>query len=811
MDSRNKWLMPSDQEKLAVALANQCKTFIAKIRNVKTNRDARLLVEKYSQLKTAVLDLLNNVNASVDHVASAAAAIASEQIEIKSYYYLYLLQQVSRFNQFVSQSIVSITDKRNPSDLSAPVKLNVAWAGFDELKNVKIEAIFHPLLNQPTHLAINATVSNEETFRDVYADDDEGTRYYYHERNTPHGHPHQDRAHYKKANTNIAIPTQLSNAFGLLTPKFGQLSNQYFKLADDQAHQSEKKLFKSAIANIQAAQPLSPLEQHVLAAGKYYRYQSPVKFGVSAKNASDADHQITHLGHASEFISLQNTIPLNVCIDPLHYQSGTGGIIGAGGKIFYDRQTAPAFATDAYPGVNVVIISHNHYDHMCKRSLVEAFSHSNTLFIVPVGDAKHLRAFGMTNVIELGSWNDVVTITLTDTDKNSSSTYEIRSLPANHASNRSMFDLFESLYMGYMLRDVTKKEIILCTGDTAVLSDEHFAQLEAYLLKHDVTIKTACIAHGPDRPRQWMECTHQSTADALTMHAKFIAMNAKVLAKRKEINDLSFAQLKTAACYAIGYHQGCYRLGVLSFSDVDTTILRTLAVLASFGNETIATIGDRLDENIFYSFMDKFEQTALVDTINVYKQLNNHLMAKQVVELITSHLNIPQPGYRADFSQAQPYAGFVFDYERLIVNRNPGLSKHSPDARKGAFEEYCAYLNPSLYAGNIDPIQLVKKVLTIYLELTKKPTYKPAVMMREFLQQINDGEVDKDNVETKLAQLNVELHPQQDEGVRNEGHSYTALTIIAGLIHFPEFREKMRIRQHELLQITQSGVRYTAK
>jgi hypothetical protein len=50
----------------------------------------------------------------------------------------------------------------------------------------------------------------------------------------------------------------------------------------------------------------------------------------------------------------------------------------------------------------------------------------------------------------------------------------------------------------------------------------------------------------------------------------------------------------------------------------------------------------------------------------------------------------------------------------------------------------------------------------------------------------------------KLGQLYEKIFPQQDEGIRNEGPLHTTITILAGLLHFPDFREKMSARYNVL-------------
>jgi hypothetical protein len=51
----------------------------------------------------------------------------------------------------------------------------------------------------------------------------------------------------------------------------------------------------------------------------------------------------------------------------------------------------------------------------------------------------------------------------------------------------------------------------------------------------------------------------------------------------------------------------------------------------------------------------------------------------------------------------------------------------------------------------------------------------------------------------ELGKLYADIFPKQDEGIRDEGHVHTMLTILAGLIHFPRFRQQFYER-HQSLQ-----------
>jgi L-ascorbate metabolism protein UlaG (beta-lactamase superfamily) len=788
---RKNPIIPTENEKEAVALANQFKEFVSRLKSVTPNTSPASLnkiIVPYNQLRLYAFAMVCQIN-----------GLANQQglTEITSYYFLYFLQQVSRFNSLFQEC--TIADLRdNPKTI-----INSPWTGYPILKDKDIKGINHPLLGQPANLKMGVVIRSAKIFREAYEYNDEGTRFYYHEKTTPDNTPHQDRNHYSKVNFQIAAKTQASNLRSFFKTDTGQAHDNYFKHGSKDEHEREQRLFRSAIKNIHEAVALTPEQLEVLQNGKFYRYHSSIKFRPNRNwplDPNQCNYQITHIGHAAELLAIDSRIPLHLVIDPIHYQSGTGGLIGLGGKLLYDRKTDPAFGTHDYPPINLVLISHNHYDHLCLRSLTEAFGQSNTLFIVPKGDAELLhKKFGMTNVIEM-DWNDVVQITLKDDIGIHSSTYEIRGFPANHASNRSTSDLFMSLYMGYMVRETSKRNVILFTGDTAKLEDLHYENLATYLQNNNLTISTACIAHGPDRPRSLMECTHQSSADALTMHSKFNVINALQYANRIP-RDLSWEDIAKSACYAIGYHQGCYRLGLLSIHDVDTTLLRTLSVLTSFGDLEIDKITkEQLNSNLFYNFMDNFEQEALQNTLTEYGKLtvnDKKLTAQQVFTLITSHLTIPQVGARNDFGDHTKFIGFEFDYSRLILNKNPSQNHFNKNIGFNAAYEYFAYhFNLELIENDyFNPLVLTEHILNLYLDRTRISVHKEnkSKPIKEFLNMLPS--IDNEQLPLALGTLYLSLFPKQDEGLRDEGHTCTAFLILAGLIYNQgNFRQQFKER-----------------
>ena len=98
---------------------------------------------------------------------------------------------------------------------------------------------------------------------------------------------------------------------------------------------------------------------------------------------------VTHIGHATFAIQWDDRV---VVTDP--FFSARAAIV--------KRLVPPAFGPDQIPAGSVVVISHNHYDHLDAQS-IEALA-PKARFLCPLGLGAFLRSRGATNVRELDWW-----------------------------------------------------------------------------------------------------------------------------------------------------------------------------------------------------------------------------------------------------------------------------------------------------------------------------------------------------------------------------------------------------------------------
>ena len=135
------------------------------------------------------------------------------------------------------------------------------------------------------------------------------------------------------------------------------------------------------------------------------------------------------VGHSNFLI---NNNDINILTDPI-FSKRASPISFAGPK----RLIPPGINFNLLPDIDVVTVSHAHYDHMDIPTLKRLYEiNENTLFLVPMNSAKLLLSAGIKNVVEMNWWD---TISLSDT--------LITFVPVHHWSSRTPFDKNEKKQM----------------------------------------------------------------------------------------------------------------------------------------------------------------------------------------------------------------------------------------------------------------------------------------------------------------------------------------------------------------------------
>lgn len=212
---------------------------------------------------------------------------------------------------------------------------------------------------------------------------------------------------------------------------------------------------------------------------------------LAAHTANAAQESLTWLGHAAFLIRLGGQ---TVLVDPFlsDYASPINGI---GPR----RYAGPAITVDKLPRVDVLVISHNHYDHLDLPALRQLPGKEKVQVIVPAGLGGLLREIGFSKVTEM-KWGDSLKI----------DGLKVISVPAVHFSSRGLFDQDKSLWSGYVFESSLKR--VYFAGDTAY-HDTLFKQLRKTMGPIDV----ALVPIGAYEPHNMMAHVHVNPEEAVAL------------------------------------------------------------------------------------------------------------------------------------------------------------------------------------------------------------------------------------------------------------------------------------------------------
>ena len=171
------------------------------------------------------------------------------------------------------------------------------------------------------------------------------------------------------------------------------------------------------------------------------------------------------LGHSSVFLEISG---YRVLIDPV-FSKYASPI-----PLFVKRFSKSPITAENLPKVDIVLITHDHYDHLDKNA-VKILSRRGCYFLVPQGVGDHLRDWGIPKKkIEEFTWWQQTRY------KNLSLTC----VPARHFSGRGLFDSDKTLWAGWVIQSNSK--CVYISGDTGYA--DHFKAIREAYGPFDLTI-----------------------------------------------------------------------------------------------------------------------------------------------------------------------------------------------------------------------------------------------------------------------------------------------------------------------------------
>jgi L-ascorbate metabolism protein UlaG (beta-lactamase superfamily) len=239
----------------------------------------------------------------------------------------------------------------------------------------------------------------------------------------------------------------------------------------------------------------------------------------------------TYINHATVLVQVAG---LNILTDPV-WSKRVSPVTFAGPK----RVRDPGIPIEALPEIDLILVSHNHYDHLDTASLkkLRQQQEKEPVIVSGLGNAKLLRKQGYTNALEL-DWGEHTQV----------GAATVHFVECQHRSGRGAFDQMKTLWGSFVAE--TPEGAIYFAGDTGY--SPHFkAQGEQY-----GPFALSLLPIGAYEPRWFMKDIHLNPEEAVQAHL-----------------DLNSQQ-------SLGIHFGVFQL---TWEEIDSPIIDLEAALNAQG------------------------------------------------------------------------------------------------------------------------------------------------------------------------------------------------------------------------------------
>ena len=219
----------------------------------------------------------------------------------------------------------------------------------------------------------------------------------------------------------------------------------------------------------------------------------PVEF------VNDGSVRVTYINHATILIQMDS---INILTDPI-WSERASPVPWTGTK----RIRSPGIKMEDLPSINLILISHDHYDHLDIPTLKELAKRDQPQILVGLGAKTILESEGIALVHEMDWWQDYPIQSIN---------MKITFVPALHNSGRILFGGNRTLWGGFVLEG--KSGRVYFAGDTGY--GQFLNALKERFSEFNLTI----FPIGSYEKRWFMKTQHMNPDDAVKAH---IFLNSK--------------------------------------------------------------------------------------------------------------------------------------------------------------------------------------------------------------------------------------------------------------------------------------------
>ncbi|MEZ5041594.1 MAG: MBL fold metallo-hydrolase [Saprospiraceae bacterium] len=202
--------------------------------------------------------------------------------------------------------------------------------------------------------------------------------------------------------------------------------------------------------------------------------------------------QLTFVNHSTFLIQVDG---LNILTDPV-WSKRVSPFQWAGPK----RMRPPGIEMDQLPPIDVLLLSHNHYDHLDLPTVKTLLTKHQPQIITPLGVGQFIQQQTGKTAVDMDWWDHF----------DFSDDLRISCVPAQHFSGRGILDRDATLWCGYMLQ--TKTGTIYFAGDSG------YGPFFKTIGEKFPSIDLALLPIGAYRPIWFMSPIHTSPEEAVKIH-----------------------------------------------------------------------------------------------------------------------------------------------------------------------------------------------------------------------------------------------------------------------------------------------------
>lgn len=211
---------------------------------------------------------------------------------------------------------------------------------------------------------------------------------------------------------------------------------------------------------------------------------------ISSQRVEGNEIHVTHINHSTVLLQVGG---LNILTDPI-YSERSSPFSWLGPK----RVRNPGIRFEDLPPIDIVLVSHDHYDHLDLPTIQQLVLRDKPLIYAGLGVGRHLQK--ITPTIEMDWWESV-----TVKEK-----MKLHFVPVQHFSGRTLSDRNETLWGGFVIEISHRK--IYFGGDTGYAS--HFTETSEKLGPVDI----ALLPIGAYEPNNFMGYAHINPEEAVQAH-----------------------------------------------------------------------------------------------------------------------------------------------------------------------------------------------------------------------------------------------------------------------------------------------------